>query len=680
MDLQTFADVDTPISHMENGTTTSPSLDHVDPFWIGPLLNPFSNIISPDIPSLLHPSQESTAAANAASPTPIRGHFFNGQCIEQKSIDDTMNIGEPTSGDEGGKHETTFETMSLNDFKISENTNCDQQHSSTPSLEDDDKGQEVRAHIDPSRINHKWSNIFEHAYASSSHFATQSPKSPTSVVATTLAAAALKPSVVPIPITQVLQNNSVPESQSTGTKRVKAKRKGNKQPRKMSKREAAKAATAAAISEEIRLAHLAKTKQITDDELLRLKPKKKRRAAKFDKPIPSRFCHICSRTPKSVRLAVCSKIKFGTCRKVICEKCFVKYGYGDFEDALKTNETGWLCPHCNDTCPARAQCRTYQRINDRLRVTRLKQECPRRRSLKPSNCSSVPKSEVTTANDGIIANDLTEGMSSEPKTENQSYEAMVLEEDALVQCGSSAENVELEEGLSDVPFQPPTQFQNVEAGQDLYNLLSIGRLVPPLQITNEAIFPTSEVDYACYQQASGDVEPLSQGRKTCKENSITRRIGHPPRDTQALDEVMPTNEHAVEYYDDQLWRNLNLSSVGSFCGGIGGSTPVNVNEEITSSFPNKHVMGSSDMLSQFFNIEDIRGLHKLDDIGQTINNIDTVESAKCRDFGGFLGDSGVVKVNDTISDDLVLDDGGNRTNGDDRVEEEEDHFGMNGTS
>eukprot|EP00737_Agarophyton_chilense_P003205 gb/GEZJ01003724.1/.p1 GENE.gb/GEZJ01003724.1/~~gb/GEZJ01003724.1/.p1 ORF type:complete len:665 (-),score=96.24 gb/GEZJ01003724.1/:72-2066(-) len=113
--------------------------------------------------------------------------------------------------------------------------------------------------------------------------------------------------------------------------------------------------------------------ELSDEELLRARPKKKRRAAKFDKPVPSRFCHVCSRTPKNVRLATCARIRAGTCRKVVCEKCFERYGYGAFGAALG-DDARWLCPHCRGDCPQRAQCRTYQRINDRLRVTRLRQE------------------------------------------------------------------------------------------------------------------------------------------------------------------------------------------------------------------------------------------------------------------------------------------------------------------
>lgn len=125
---------------------------------------------------------------------------------------------------------------------------------------------------------------------------------------------------------------------------------------------------------------------VADKELLLLKPKKTRKKAKFESPVASRFCHVCSRTPKNVRLAVCMKITDGVCRKVICEKCFDEYKYGDFEHAYTVKD--WLCPHCSGICPERAQCRTYSRINDKLRVTRLKQP---KQPRKPPSKRSVPR-------------------------------------------------------------------------------------------------------------------------------------------------------------------------------------------------------------------------------------------------------------------------------------------------
>lgn len=111
----------------------------------------------------------------------------------------------------------------------------------------------------------------------------------------------------------------------------------------------------------------------TYEWLARMKPKLKRRAARFDKPVASRFCHVCSRTPKRVRLAVCSKIRKGTCRKVICERCFGLYKYGNFEQAYE-QPSSWICTHCTGQCPPKAQCRTYQRINEQLRLLRLRKD------------------------------------------------------------------------------------------------------------------------------------------------------------------------------------------------------------------------------------------------------------------------------------------------------------------
>lgn len=139
---------------------------------------------------------------------------------------------------------------------------------------------------------------------------------------------------------------------------------------------------------------------LTDEQLLLLKPKKQRKKAKFESPIPSRFCHVCSRTPKNVRLSVCSKIRDGICRKVVCERCFDEYGYGNFEEAIIFSN--WTCPHCIGICPERAQCRTYSRINDRLRVSRLKQPkrpAKRRRSKLSSKNLSSPKLELPCLSD-----------------------------------------------------------------------------------------------------------------------------------------------------------------------------------------------------------------------------------------------------------------------------------------
>lgn len=188
-----------------------------------------------------------------------------------------------------------------------------------------------------------------------------------------------------VPDAKVVRENCK-KRDSAPLKRSSSRRGKRATGKRISKREAAKAATAAAKALQDEIAFLANTKQITDEELLQLKPKKKRRSAKFENPIPSRFCHICSRTPKNVRLAVCSQILAGTCRKVVCEKCFGDYGFGNFADALNVRTSTWACPHCCEDCPPRAQCSTYGRINDRLRVNRLKQERPSR-SAEPEDHS-----------------------------------------------------------------------------------------------------------------------------------------------------------------------------------------------------------------------------------------------------------------------------------------------------
>lgn len=168
--------------------------------------------------------------------------------------------------------------------------------------------------------------------------------------------------------------------------RVKKSRKSVK----ASRREVARAARRKQEAREARLVRLAQTQHITDDELLKLAPKKKRRAARFENPVPSRFCHVCSRTPKNVRLVACCNISKGTCRKVICEKCFAEYQYGDLTAALDTAHSSWCCPHCAGGCPDRAQCRTYQRVNDRLRVDRLKNPGAKRKRSGDGNTTDQP--------------------------------------------------------------------------------------------------------------------------------------------------------------------------------------------------------------------------------------------------------------------------------------------------
>lgn len=59
--------------------------------------------------------------------------------------------------------------------------------------------------------------------------------------------------------------------------------------------------------------------------------------------IPSRFCHICTRSTKPNELLVCGNVKKASCRKVICHRClndlFIDW------NSLKPSEN-WECTHC----------------------------------------------------------------------------------------------------------------------------------------------------------------------------------------------------------------------------------------------------------------------------------------------------------------------------------------------
>lgn len=87
---------------------------------------------------------------------------------------------------------------------------------------------------------------------------------------------------------------------------------------------------------------------------------------------PSRFCHVCGRKGAEGvgKLAMCGRIQKAECRKVICEVCLGKHGWG--RAVLRTNgaekpvsdiDSSWLCPHCTNSCGENAQCATYRRTN-----------------------------------------------------------------------------------------------------------------------------------------------------------------------------------------------------------------------------------------------------------------------------------------------------------------------------
>ncbi|KAA8497704.1 hypothetical protein FVE85_5289 [Porphyridium purpureum] len=88
-------------------------------------------------------------------------------------------------------------------------------------------------------------------------------------------------------------------------------------------------------------------------------------------PEPSRFCHICTKSSRMVRQAVCCNLLSGVCRKVICEKCFEENEW-DFELAV-SEDSGWVCSHCAGVCPNRAQCTFYRKANKKVQVKRKEQ-------------------------------------------------------------------------------------------------------------------------------------------------------------------------------------------------------------------------------------------------------------------------------------------------------------------
>lgn len=78
---------------------------------------------------------------------------------------------------------------------------------------------------------------------------------------------------------------------------------------------------------------------------------------------PSKFCHICLRRAGRVTLLACVKAIEGSCRKVVCEKCFDTFAW-DWQQAIQP-QSNWSCTHCREMCPQRAQCHIYKRTNSR---------------------------------------------------------------------------------------------------------------------------------------------------------------------------------------------------------------------------------------------------------------------------------------------------------------------------
>lgn len=82
---------------------------------------------------------------------------------------------------------------------------------------------------------------------------------------------------------------------------------------------------------------------------------------------PSKYCHVCGRSSKTVAVALCGNNKLGLCRKVVCDKCLLMH-QSEYWEIAKNPDLKWNCMHCCNTCPERARCHQYQRNNLKRRM------------------------------------------------------------------------------------------------------------------------------------------------------------------------------------------------------------------------------------------------------------------------------------------------------------------------
>lgn len=107
-----------------------------------------------------------------------------------------------------------------------------------------------------------------------------------------------------------------------------------------------------------------------------LKKPAKRKPRTYSKAIPSQHCHVCSRRPTVESPHVsCGNLAKGRCRKTVCRKCFLQYGW-DMNDAQNSQISGWVCSHCAGECPIRAQCHIYDRTSERRRNKAVSHRLP----------------------------------------------------------------------------------------------------------------------------------------------------------------------------------------------------------------------------------------------------------------------------------------------------------------
>lgn len=112
---------------------------------------------------------------------------------------------------------------------------------------------------------------------------------------------------------------------------------------------------------------------------------------------PSRFCHICLRRAGRVTLLSCANALEGSCRKVVCKKCFETFSW-DWEGAIQPNSR-WSCTHCRQECPQRAQCHIYKRTNSRrhqaLLARRQKEEIEQENGFEAARHGQQQRHEHT---------------------------------------------------------------------------------------------------------------------------------------------------------------------------------------------------------------------------------------------------------------------------------------------
>lgn len=86
---------------------------------------------------------------------------------------------------------------------------------------------------------------------------------------------------------------------------------------------------------------------------------------RYSAPKSSRYCHLCARHQRCVKMVPCGNVELGLCQKSVCKKCIDTYN-------LEVTESSWACPHCQNKCPERAKCFAYDRQTARRREKTLR--------------------------------------------------------------------------------------------------------------------------------------------------------------------------------------------------------------------------------------------------------------------------------------------------------------------